>query len=572
MSLQLFRNILRLFDKKHRYYIGFIFSIFVLLMFLELFSITLFIPLISFILETKISENSFYLFFKNSFNLDLAFILNDLKTFILFFIAIFLIKSFLTIFCHYHKIGFTYKIRKYLTTNIYQKYLNLSYENFIKENSSKYLKNINFEIKTVSEGLLQSLEFFSEIIVIVGLAIFLLNYNLEASIIILSISLLFIYLISIITKKKIFQLGDRIRNFEQFRLKNYLESFNLIKEIKIFNKEKFFKNRDLKLTSESLQNDFLFRFIKSVPRILIELLLIVIFLFIIIVNIGQYDTKYMLELLAIFGASAFRLMPSVNRIINSLQALRFALPSTNNIINELSTQTNGLFSSVKGKKIIKFNNNILFSNVHFKYKKSKKYIFKDLSLNISRGKIVGIKGKTGSGKTTIANLISGLIDPTDGLLMIDQVDYKDLDIKSLHKLIGYVPQDVYLMDTTIKENITFGSEDLKKNDIEEAVRKANLDEFVEELPEGLNTIIGEKSGKISGGQAQRIGIARAIVKKPSILIFDEATNSLDINTEEQIMSGIKKLKGELSIIVISHNSNCLKICDEIIDLDEKSAK
>ena len=129
MSLQLFRNILRLFDKKHRYYIGFIFSIFVLLMFLELFSITLFIPLISFILETKISENSFYLFFKNNFDLDLAFILNDLKTFILFFIAIFLIKSFLTIFCHYHKIGFTYKIRKYLTTNIYQKYLNLSYEN-----------------------------------------------------------------------------------------------------------------------------------------------------------------------------------------------------------------------------------------------------------------------------------------------------------------------------------------------------------------------------------------------------------------------------------------------------------
>jgi ABC-type multidrug transport system fused ATPase/permease subunit len=541
-------------------------------MFLELFSITLFIPLISFILETKISENSFYLFFKNNFDLDLAFILNDLKTFILFFIAIFLIKSFLTIFCHYHKIGFTYKIRKYLTTNIYQKYLNLSYENFIKENSSKYLKNINFEIKIVSEGLLQSLEFFSEIIVIVGLAIFLLNYNLEASIIILSISLLFIYLISIITKKKIFQLGDRIRNFEQFRLKNYLESFNLIKEIKIFNKEKFFKNRDLKLTSESLQNDFLFRFIKSVPRILIELLLIVIFLFIIIVNIGQYDTKYMLELLAIFGASAFRLMPSVNRIITSLQQLRYALPSTNNIINELSTQTNGLFSSVKGKKIIKFNNNILFSNVHFKYKKSKKYIFKNLNLNISSGKIVGIKGKTGSGKTTIVNLISGLIDPTDGLLMIDQVDYKDLDIKSLYKLIGYVPQDVYLMDTTIKENITFGSEDLKKNDIEEAVRKANLDKFVEELPEGLNTIIGEKSSKISGGQAQRIGIARAIVKKPSILIFDEATNSLDSNTEDQIMNSIKKLKSELSIIIISHNSNCLKICDEIIDLDEKSAK
>ncbi len=537
-------------------------------MFLELFSVSLFIPLVSLVLDSNIENNIFYLFFKNNLNFDLSFILSDLKNFLIFFIIVFLLKSLLTIYCNAQKIGFTYKIRKYLTSRIYQKYLDSSYEDFINENSSKYLKNINYEISLVSEGLLQLLEFFSEVIVITGIGIFLLYYDLEVSIIVLLISVSFLFLINFLTKKKIFQLGEKTRNFEQLRIKNYIESFNLIKEIKIYGKENFFKNRDSKLTSDFLQSDFIFRFFKSLPRVLVELLLIIILITLIFINIEQHDNYHVLEILGVFAAAAYRLMPSSNRIISSLQTIRYSLSSATNIVNELPKQSDTNSSNQNKKDISEFKKNIIFSNVSFKYKKSNKYIFENLDLTISKNKITGIKGKTGTGKTTIINLISGLVDPTKGQVSIDDLNYSDMNIKSLQKLIAYVPQSIYLMDTSIKENISFGAEKYTIKDIEEAILKSNLEKFVKEQPQGIESSIGEKSTKISGGQAQRVGIARALIKKPSILILDEATNSLDSETENQIMNSIKKLKNELSIIVISHDQKCLEICDEIIDLDK----
>ena len=309
MPLSLFKQLFNQFDYQHKFYVIFIFFIFLLQMFLELFSITLFIPLISFILETNISENGFYLFFKDKLNIDLIFILGDIKIFLSFFVLIFLIKLLLTIFCNWHKIGFIYKIRKFLTNKIYQKYLNLPFEDFISKNSSEYLKNINHEISIASEGFLQLLEFISETIIIIGFGIFLFLYNFEVTLIIFSISIFSILLINLFTKKKITNLGAKVNLLEQLRLKNYIESFNLIKEIKIFNNEKFFEKKNYELTSNFLQNDFLFRFIKSIPRVIFEFVLIVIFIFIIILNLSYNDNVLILEILGVFAASAYRLMP-----------------------------------------------------------------------------------------------------------------------------------------------------------------------------------------------------------------------------------------------------------------------
>ena len=201
MPFLVFKNLFFVFDKTHKFYIFFIFFIFFLLMLLELFSITLFIPLIAFVLENNIEENKFFTFFRDNFNLDLYFLVGNLKNFIIFFFT-FLIKSLLVIYCNWHKIGFTYKIRKYLTHNIYKKYINIPYENFIKQNSATYLKNINYEINQVSIGLIQTLQFFSELIIIFGIGIFLMLYDFKVSSLVLILSSVFIFLISIITKKK----------------------------------------------------------------------------------------------------------------------------------------------------------------------------------------------------------------------------------------------------------------------------------------------------------------------------------------------------------------------------------
>ncbi len=570
MPIALFKKLFSQFDTQHKLYVVFIFLIFLLQMFLELFSITLFIPLISFILNTNISENTFYLFFKEKLNIDLIFILGDIKIFLGFFLIIFLTKLLLTVYCNWHKIGFTYKIRKFLTNRIYKKYLYLSFEDFISKNSSVYLKNINHEISIASEGFLQLLEFISELIVIIGFGTFLFLYNFEVTLVIFTISIISILLINFFTKKKITKLGASINHLEQLRLKNYIESFNLIKEIKIFGNENFFEQKNYNLTSNFLHNDFLFRFIKSVPRVIFEFVLIVIFIFIIIINLKYNNNLAILEILGVFAASAYRLMPSAVRILGSLQVSKYAMPAIKNIVNEINFEKiNQDQNKVKSlKDVDSFNKEILLKNVDFKYKNTDQYILKKLSLSIPCKKITGIKGKTGSGKTTIINIIAGLATPSGGTILIDNINYQEIKMKSLHKLISYVPQNIYLMDDSIKNNILFGTEGYTDEDLNQAILKSNLDQFIQNSSNGLETIIGEKSNRISGGQSQRIGIARALIKKPSILILDESTNSLDSRTENQIFESIKKLQNELTIILISHSNNSLKICDKIIDLDE----
>lgn len=570
MSLNLLKKIFSVLDRNNKKYIFFIFLIFFLQMLLELFSVSLFIPLISVTLDNSIETNSFYLFFKNRTNIDLKFFLVDIKNFLLFFIGVFILKTCLTIYCNWEKIGFTYKIRKFLTNNLYKSYLQSPYETFISKNSSEYLKNINYDISTTSEGLLQFLELCSEIIILVGIVIFLLSYNFEATSIILLASLLAIFSINFFTKRKISSLGEKIRLFEKLRIQNYLESFNLIKEIKIYRNEKFFIDRNLNFTSNFLNNDFLYRFIKSVPRVLIELIIIIIFIILVLIKFESVENIYLIETLGVFAAAAYRLLPSAVRIINSLQVSKFSSSAINNVVNEIKSKNYILKVNNNKKTLSKFDYKIEFSKVFFRYEKTNKDILKNFNLKIFKNKIYGFKGKTGSGKTTIINLLVGLINPQRGLISIDNIDYKDINIASLYDIISYVPQNIYLMDSSIKENIIFGSNKYSSEEINYAIKNSSLDKFINQLPEGIDTIIGERSSKISGGQSQRIGIARALIKKPSILILDESTNSLDASTEEQILKGISNLKKNLTIIMVSHSLNSLKICDEIIDLDEST--
>ena len=345
-----------------------------------------------------------------------------------------------------------------MTHNIYKKYINIPYENFIKQNSATYLKNINYEINQVSIGLIQTLQFFSELIIIFGIGIFLMLYDFKVSSLVLILSSVFIFLISIITKKKMFNLGEKVRVSEQSRIKNYIESFNLIKEIKIYNKQNFFVNRDLDFTSNFLQTDFLFRFIKSIPTVLVELLLIIIMLTLILINIDVKSTNHILELLGVFAASGFRLIPSSKRIVSSIQSLRYALPSINNILKEFP-KTDVFYQKDNHKTKIKvFEKEIKMFDLSFKYLNQENYVFQNLNLKIKKGEIVGIKGKTGSGKTTIVNLILGLISPSEGSILIDEHNFKDTNIKSIQNLIGYVPQNIYLMDASIRDNISFSDE------------------------------------------------------------------------------------------------------------------
>ena len=272
--------------------------------------------------------------------------------------------------------------------------------------------------------------------------------------------------------------------------------------------------------------------------------------------------------LALFGAAAFRMLPSSNKILLSLQKIKYSKSAIELIYEEIKNDYN---KKLTEKTDLSFNfKKLSLKNLSFKYESANKFLFKDISLNISKGKIYGITGLTGSGKTTLADIIMCLNNKADGEILLN--DSFDLDKykNSWQKLIGYVPQGIYLLDDTIKNNIAFGefSNDIDESTLLKSIKLAQLEKLISNLEKGYDTNIGENGSKLSGGQIQRIGIARALYTNPQILILDEITSSLDVNTEEEIINVIKNLKGEKTIILITHRLNMLKICDDVFELND----
>jgi ABC-type multidrug transport system fused ATPase/permease subunit len=297
------------------------------------------------------------------------------------------------------------------------------------------------------------------------------------------------------------------------------------------------------------------------------------FVFLILISIYFLNSlNNLLPNLALFAAAAFKLIPSLNRLIISSQNIKYGQTALNNIINDIETNT---FSNEKINnqlKQIEFLEKINICNISYFYD-NKKIILDNINFEIKKGETIGIIGQSGSGKTTFVDILSGLIPPTSGRITSDNIDIQK-NIRNWQDQIGYIQQNTYLMNDSIKNNIAFGLNNLEINDLhlKNSINISQLDDLVNELPLGIETAIGERGIKLSGGQRQRIGIARAIYKNPKILIFDESTNSLDPETEKKILDNFKKFKDDKTIIIISHNRESLKQCNKIIKIEKGTLK
>jgi ABC-type bacteriocin/lantibiotic exporter with double-glycine peptidase domain len=283
-------------------------------------------------------------------------------------------------------------------------------------------------------------------------------------------------------------------------------------------------------------------------------------------NIFDYENALIIETLALLALCLLRSFPSFSKILSGFQELNSRIPSVEVISQQLSEKDNLKFLNNSKLKIEKFNS-INLSNISFRYDKNDEYILKDLNLSFSRGNIIGFFGKTGSGKSTLINIISGLIKPSIGKIFVNQKHIERVP----HNYFSYVPQKPLIINDTIKSNIAFGveNENIDLSKLNHAIEKCELREFIQKLPNGINEIISEDGKNISGGQAQRISIARAIYFDRQILILDESTNSLDLATEKKIINFLNELKHEITIIMISHNLESLKICNEVYELKGK---
>ena len=570
-----FYKFFSLLDGKERKNFFIVLSLILIGVFLEMFSISLFIPLLSLFSSDYDQSNFFITFLSKYINFDTNDNVDDYFKIILILILIFfLIKTIFFSFSIWFQNFFAFKIHTNFSKKIFKKYLDENYTFFLNMNSAILIRNSFTEIEKLIRGVLTpSMMLLTEIFVVFGLSLLLLFFEPLGFLISFVYFSSAVYLFLVITKKKLYVWGKDIQNIDGIRLKYLQQSFGAIKEIKLMGKENFFYNlyQNKLYKSNSIYTKV--STLSQLPRFWLEYIVVVGLVFLIFVLFFlENSTDQIIPIIGLFAIVAFRLLPSVNRIVNCIQSLRFNRPVIDVLHNEL-TKINPIqpfsYDKNNSKILINFENLLEIKNVDFSYNNNTNKILNNFSMQIRKGESLGIVGISGSGKTTLLDIILGLLQPQNGYLTVDNVNInKNLSYWQQH--IGYVPQNSYLIDDSLKRNIALGikDDDINYNNLNNAIEKSQLKDFIIELNNGLDTNIGEKGVKISGGQRQRISIARALYHNPSILIFDEATNALDQKTEENIILSIKSLKKEKTILFVSHNKEILNFCDKIYDISE----
>ena len=541
--------------------------LFVALSFLEILGIGLIIPLISLLFRE--TSNPFIDFLNSSLNFEVYS--NDLfiTYFLLFFILVYFLKKIIFIYIIDKRNTIAFNLQKKFSNFIFIYFLNLPYIKFINQHSSKVLKIITQTTGSATSAyILPIILITSEIFMIIFISALLITIDLITTSFIILIFFCGMFIISKLAKKKNFSFGRLSEVYQAKRVKLLVETLKSYKEILIYGKLNFFSenfiyNSNKNITAIGKHTSWL-----EYPRALLEFLIIfcaIVFMLILFHN--DISTKEIITKIGIFVLAGLRLLPSSARITNAVNSIRFGRHSFETIYKILNKKK--LRKRKEIKKKYSLNKNILFKKIFFFNNKNKKdYVIKNLNFEIKKNQITGFFGKSGSGKSTIINLILGFIDPYKGKILIDGKNLQEIKHEFINN-IGFVPQETFLLDQTLKENIAFGEH---KNEIDQmklkkCLMQADIYNFVQKLPKKSNTITGENGVRISGGEKQRIGIARALYNSPEILIFDEPTSSLDKNTEQKILDTIKKLKKTKTIIIVSHSNKIKKIADKIIELN-----
>ena len=542
----------------------FIFTILMLInTFFELLSLGAFIPILMIFFDPNILNNQFLISFFPS-----SLIVNK-SNLLIFFVAclsgIYLTKSIFQIYFNYFKFNLISSLQTNLINDLYKKYIFQDYIFVTQINAPTIVRNITGEVNGFITRILMPLtNIIIDFLLIFFIIVSLILIEPSGSLLMLFVIIFFSCLFYLVTKNKITSLGKERQKVELSRLKEIQESFKIFREIKLMALEDFF------IKKFNLYNSKIYKLFKtealivSLPKILFELIIVILFSLIIILFLKMnYDSKEIITIISIFTLAAVKLLPSFNRILLSFQQINFGIPYLNVTYEEFKKYKLDLFNNIAEK--IKFDKNITFKNLNFNY--GDKKIFKKINININKGDVVYIKGPSGSGKTTFLDLFCGLIKPEEGKVLIDDKDISN-SLRDYQNLITYVPQSVYLLDDSIKNNITLGesSNDIDVTRLRKSLEIACLDDFIQSSKYGLDTLVGENGIKLSGGQKQRIGIARGFYKNSDIIILDEATNAIDLDTVEKIYKNIADYSKNKTILITSHHDYFNNFFNNKIDI------
>jgi ATP-binding cassette, subfamily B, bacterial PglK len=539
----------------------------------EMLSIGLLLPLLTALSnETQNQYINFNLIY-NKFGIENIFNKNQI---IMYSMSLLVLIYFTkTIFLNF-LVWFQSKFISFLVAEtkikLFKKYMYQDYSFHLQRNSSKLIQNIINEVELMINVFFLSLvAFTSELLVVLGISLILLIVEPRGFLMSMTVFGIISVAFMKYTKNKVKKYGDQRLINESSSIKHLQQGVDGIKEIKLVGNEDifldYFKVRANKIASVASKMLIL----QQIPRFYLEFIAIIsltaLIYFLLIFN---YTFSSLIVIVGLFAAAAFKILPSVNRILNSYVNMRYGLASVGVISKDINMPSPKIEAKlVKGKKL-KLNSKIELKNISYNYPSTNKKILENLNLEIKANSTIGIIGESGAGKSTLIDLIIGILNPSEGKVLIDGNNISEQK-RLWQNNIGYIPQFIYLLDDSIKKNIALGAEDSEIDDkkIIRAMELSQTEKFVKNLPKKNETFVGEFGVRLSGGQRQRIGIARALYFDNDLLVLDEATSSLDDATEKDIINTIHSMKGKKTIIISSHKKEILKECDAIFKLKDK---
>lgn len=483
-------------------------------------------------------------------------------------VGIYLLKNLFLAFLAWHETRFAFDVQAQLSHRLFAAYLYQPYTFHLQRNSATLIRNVTTEVSLFTKAIISTLALLGEAFVLVGMAgLLVLAEPLGALVVVLVVGTAAWYFHSI-TRGKVSHWGKTRQYHEGLRIQHLQQGLGGAKDVKLLGRESEFLAQYGKHNLQSARVSQFQAALQLMPRLWLEMLAVTGLAVLILTMVVQgRDMSSIVATLALFAAAAFRLIPSVNRVLAGLQTLRFCLPVINILHDELRLVMPEPVSV--GKRLLPFHSEIQLFDVGYTYPSASARALDGVSLRIRKGASIGFVGPSGSGKSTLADVILGLLAPSAGRVLVDGQDIQE-NLRGWQDQIGYVPQSIYLTDDTLMRNVAFGLpiEQIDEAAVRRAIVSAQLDEFVAGLPDGLNTMVGERGIQISGGQRQRIGIARALYHSPQVLVLDEATSALDNLTEQSVMEALHNLRHKITIIIIAHRLTTVHECDCIYLLEK----
>lgn len=486
-------------------------------------------------------------------------------------IALFVAKNVYVVFLSNFQYRFTYYGLRDLSSKVMNGYMEKSYPFFLNHNSAELLKSVQTDTNMFYVTVLNGTQLISECIISMVLVVYLIIKDPVIAISMAVVMGIFALGFMGIFRRAFKKMGNEYRVFVEDQIKCMHQSFGGIKEIKISDNEQFFKDEFYDIAAGLARNQVRNGLYNAIPKPMMETMVIAVILVIVAVKTASGNpAASFIPIIAVFALAAFRLLPSVNKISSYVGVIMYNKVAVESVYNEVcEMRQNVTKRETASESEIHFQNAINLNDVVFAYDGAEKNVIDHVSLEIKKNTSVAFIGPSGAGKTTIVDVMLGILRNQEGSITVDGTDIRNA-MSGWHKKIGYIPQVIYLLDDTIRNNIAFG---LKQELIDDemvwkALEEAQLRDFVEKLEDGLDTMVGELGTRLSGGQRQRIGIARALYRQPELLVLDEATSALDNETERAVMEAIDSLHGKLTLIIIAHRLSTIKNCDVVYEIKD----